>query len=68
MSRDDNYRGSQFEFDVLTVEGDQKFQNAMLRAIARGAERPAMRFELWRDLLRRIEDEGFMRRRKRCAA
>jgi hypothetical protein len=68
MSRDDNYRGSQYEFDVLAVTGDQRFQDAMLRAIARGAERPAMSHDQWRDLLRRIEDEGFMRRRKRCAA
>ena len=58
--------GCQYEFDLLTIESDKKFQAAMLRAIMSGAERPPMRFEAWRALVRKLEDDGVLRRRKRA--
>jgi len=58
--------GCQYEFDLMTIASDKKFQAAMLRAIMAGAERPPMRFDAWRALVRKLEDDGVLRRRKRA--
>jgi len=57
--------GNQYDSDLMTVESDKKFQAAMMRAIMSGAERPPMKFEAWRELIRKLEDDGVLRRRGR---